>query len=486
MSYIGDQIKSRPLTALVLLSLGLLLSGNWILPLMDRDEPRFAEASREMLQRKDPVIPWFNGQYRFDKPPLIYWSQMAAYRCLGETPFAARLPSVVFATATVVLIGWWGRRLGKGVAGVYGGLMLLTCMQYLIHGRLAVADMPMVFFFTLAIWSGWEMTRPGASRYVGWWALFNLALALGFLAKGPVAWLPLLGLLLARWRRPADFPLPWLMTVLGFCLCLVLTGIWGVPALLQTQGEFFKVGIGRHVIFRSFGIMEGHGGAGWIGFIATLPLYLITFFFSFFPWAFKVPGSLKRWWPARRADCFGWYLLLQTGVVFVVFSLVRTKLPHYTLPAFPILALWLALRVVDGPDPAAWIRARVTGMCVAAAFVTLLLFSVAKPYFVAARLWEQSAPHCSPQTRFATVDFTEPSLVWEFRRGLTNYLEEISVEQARSFLEKPGPRMLIVPTAALNREPGLSISNALAFRAAGIDTARFRRIDLTALVKPAP
>src|SRR5258707_14591475 len=113
MASVIERLAARPVLALVLLSLTLLLAGNWLLPLMDRDEPRFAEASREMVQRQDPVIPWFNGQYRFDKPPLIYWCQVASYKCLGENAFAARLPSALFGTATAVLLFMWGRRLAN-------------------------------------------------------------------------------------------------------------------------------------------------------------------------------------------------------------------------------------------------------------------------------------------------------------------------------------------------------------------------------------
>ena len=86
---LAEIVSAKPLRIVVLIGLVLLLSGNWILPLMDRDEPRFAEASREMLQRNDMIIPWFNGQYRFDKPPLIYWCQAACYQVLGENAFAA-------------------------------------------------------------------------------------------------------------------------------------------------------------------------------------------------------------------------------------------------------------------------------------------------------------------------------------------------------------------------------------------------------------
>src|SRR5690242_9393747 len=99
--------SSKIFGTIILLSLALSLTGDWILPLMDRDEPRFAEASREMVQKKDLVVPWFNGHYRFDKPPLIYWCQIACYQLLGTNAFAARLPSVVFTTATAALLLLW-------------------------------------------------------------------------------------------------------------------------------------------------------------------------------------------------------------------------------------------------------------------------------------------------------------------------------------------------------------------------------------------
>ncbi|HZR17653.1 MAG TPA: glycosyltransferase family 39 protein [Verrucomicrobiae bacterium] len=482
---LAQRLSASPFWTILVLSLALFLSGNWVLPLMDRDEPRFAEASREMLARGDLVTPWFNAEFRFDKPPLIYWCQMACYRLLGENAFAARLPSALFATATAVLLLFWGRRMGNERAGLYAALMLSTCLQFLIHGRLAVADMPMVFFVSVAFWSGWEMTRPEPKPEPKWFWVFYLSLGLGFLAKGPVAWLPLAGLMLARWFHPGDFQLPVFKTVCGLVVALFVVGVWGVPALLETRGQFFTVGIGHHVVFRSFGIMEGHGGPGWLGWIVTLPLYLITFFVSFFPWAFKVPFAVSTWWHGRRQDLFGSYLLLQAAVVFAVFTLVRTKLPHYTLPAFPAISLWLAMRMTCTPDYSPWIRRGVISMCVLSAGVTLLLFRAARPYFVAATLWRQAGPFCSRDMELAAVGFNEPSLVWEFRRGVTNYLEQLTIEQAGTFLAKPSPHVLILPTRDVSAELRGMATNALMFEAAGLDTARFRRIDLTAIVKPA-
>jgi Dolichyl-phosphate-mannose-protein mannosyltransferase len=96
--------------------------GNSTLPLIDRDEPRFAEASREMQQSGDYLIPRINGDFRFDKPPLIYWCQAAAFNLLGDNDFAARLPSVLFAAATAVATALWGGRIFGPRTGLCAGL----------------------------------------------------------------------------------------------------------------------------------------------------------------------------------------------------------------------------------------------------------------------------------------------------------------------------------------------------------------------------
>src|SRR5438046_7282672 len=94
------QSKIKPLGNYALLFFGCLafhVAGTWSLPLIDRDEPRFAEASREMLERGDYIVPYFNNQFRFDKPPLTYWCQAASFRVLGEDDFAARLLTAIAA-----------------------------------------------------------------------------------------------------------------------------------------------------------------------------------------------------------------------------------------------------------------------------------------------------------------------------------------------------------------------------------------------------
>jgi 4-amino-4-deoxy-L-arabinose transferase-like glycosyltransferase len=493
------------------LSLLLLLSGNWILPLVDRDEPRFAEASREMIERGDYVVPHLNGDYRFDKPPLIYWCQAVCYRALGQTAFAARLPSVLFASCTAALLALWGRRLGRPKAGFYAGLMFATCLQIQVHGRWAAADAAMVFFVAASAWTGWELTRPQCERRALWWGLFQLCMALGFYAKGPVAWLPLAGMIAGSVLRPKEFRFPWPSALGGFVIVLGLVCLWGAPAMLATKGAFFKVGIGRHVVGRSFEAMGGHGASGILGWAALLPLYFLTFFASFFPWALKFPAALTRWWKTRNEDAASWYLLAQALVVFAVFSVVRTKLPHYTLPAFPMLALWLGLRIAEDEQPAGtgaladetpgksksrWasiVRAMdravslpkgVAGMAAFSLALTLIGFSLAAPHFMTANLWREACSYVKPQTRVAVVGFGEDSLEWEFRRTTTNFVERISADKARAFLDKGAPCVLVVPTRDFSGPLKEAASGAVIRRVTGVDTTYLKSWDMTAVILP--
>lgn len=474
-------IEARPLWAVLALSSILLLSGNWILPLIDRDEPSFAEASREMPQRSDYVVPRFDGRYRLDKPPLVYWCQVAAYEVFGEDEFAARLPSVVFATATALLLLAWGRRLNNEKAGLYAALMFVSCLQLLIYGRLAIADMPMVFFVTLAVWCGWEMTRPTDERK-GWWWWFFISLGLGFLAKGPEAWLPLFGVMLASWMRPQDFRVNQWSLLPGLAPALVVPAVWGVPALMRTHGEFWTVGIGYHVIHRSFAVMEGHGFEGLLGYVATLPLYFITFFAGFLPWSIRLPSVIRNEWRSRVPNALGFYLLTQSGVIFVVFTLVRTKLAHYTLPAFPCLALWLALNI-SHTDEAGARLAKGLAVMTALVLTVSLGFVWAASKMVTANLWRKTESAVTPDMRVAAVRFSEPSLVWEFRSVITNNVEYIKVGEANAFLQGKPPLCLVVPTRDLQDRTVQPPKGAELYRATGYDTADLDYWDLTAVIR---
>jgi len=249
---------------LMLVVLVLLLPGSGTMPLLDRDEPRFSEATRDMMEGEHAnwIVPYFNGQYRFDKPVLIYWMMRLSYRTFGVNEFSARLPSVLCTAAMAWLLWHMGRRWFSAACGVFAGFGFITCVQLLQHGRGALADMPMVLGVTLAHYAMFELLhaeRPEHPRRL--FLLLYGALGFGFLAKGPVALVvPLLTVLIYRfvfWRQP----LRWrnLRLELGLPLALLIIAAWG-PC---TAPHARSVLSGRHWRARGWTRLQNLSGPRW-------------------------------------------------------------------------------------------------------------------------------------------------------------------------------------------------------------------------------
>jgi 4-amino-4-deoxy-L-arabinose transferase-like glycosyltransferase len=528
------------------------LAGMWSLPLIDRDEPRFAEASREMIERGDYVVPYFNNRVRFDKPPLTYWAQVASYKVFGENDFAARFPSAIAAALTAVLLLVWGSRLGKTSVGWWAAIIFTLSLQTFVHAKAAVADMWLVLFVTLAHWAGYELLRdrlaneskrptlnPPSQDYgaasvqpafarlrrgkrptsnSGWWWIFYFALAFAFLAKGPIGWTPLLTvtstiILLREPQLAQRFKFG-----RGIVLILAVVALWGIPALIQTHGEFLTIGIGRHVIGRSFGAMEGHGANSLGAYLLLLPFYFVTIFASFFPWSIKLPWLMRKLWRKQEAgvirlrqgyggqadrgystrDAMDNYLIVGSAIIFFIFTLVKTKLPHYTLPAFPLLSLllarhWLEQGTALTQVPTAAERRRslfkCTAMTSACLYLVLALFVApfAARYFPAWQLYRASREYLRPEMQFGAVDYNEPSLVWYFRspesvRGwlATPALHPASVQR---FMEQTGPRFVILPIELAGKIYPALPNDWKDFRARGFNLVKGKRVDLTLILK---
>jgi 4-amino-4-deoxy-L-arabinose transferase-like glycosyltransferase len=221
--------SKEDLLLIVLIAAFFFLPGLGQICLFDRDEPRFSEATREMLQSHDYIVPHFNGDLRPDKPPFLYWMMSLTYRMVGDNEFGARLPSALFGTLTLIAVYLIaGFRFGR-VTGILAAVMLGSCTLFIVESRLATADATMIFFTTVALgcaWRAWEIGSPGdrtadghriipKARYLvhaggddmldhvqpahvrqpmSWWTvrLFWVALACGTLTKG----VPLLFVLL--------------------------------------------------------------------------------------------------------------------------------------------------------------------------------------------------------------------------------------------------------------------------------------------------
>src|SRR6266576_3798062 len=413
------------------------LAGTWSLPLIDRDEPRFAEAAREMRERADFIVPYFNNQFRFDKPPLTYWFQLASYRVFGENDFAARFPTAIAAALVAVILLAWG------------------LFKANIEHR----------------------TSNIEHRTVFWWT-FYISLAFAFLAKGPIGWTPLLTVAIAhRFHRQKHFAAHFKF-VRGLLLMLVLICLWGIPALVRTQGEFFRVGIGKHVVERSVATMEGHGASSFWMYLALLPFYFLTVFASFFPWSVKLPALCKNLRAQR--DGTDQFLLAGALIIFGIFTLVQTKLPHYTLPAFPLLALLVARRF----ESLRFARALPIAATAVYLAVALFLSPLLARFFPTYNLARDSRLSLKPEMEFGAIEFSEPSLVWYFRDKVRGFMTPVKRKDAGEFMSRSGSHFIVLPTASVaeifpNIDPSWH-----SYRTKGFNIPKGRRVDLTMLLKP--
>jgi 4-amino-4-deoxy-L-arabinose transferase-like glycosyltransferase len=307
--------------------------------LVGADEPRYAQVAREMLARHDWITPTLGGKPWLEKPPLYYWQAMLAYSIFGVSDWAARLPSAFDATLMVVAIYCFLKRFRPGFH-LDGALMSASAAGVVGFARAASTDMPLAAMFTIALlaWYGWFESE--SRRYL---ALFYFFLALGMLAKGPVA--PALAAVIVALFAVAkrDYRLLgrtlWLPGILLFG---VVASPWHIAVQIKNPG-FFRVFILEHNFARFGTNLYHHTQPFWY----YVPVVLV----GLLPWTVFVVSSLTEimrvWWRERREmlrseDALNAFLLIWLVVPVVFFSVSQSKLPGYILPAMPAGTLLLA------------------------------------------------------------------------------------------------------------------------------------------------
>ncbi len=459
--------------------LAIHLAGIWALPLLDRDETYYAEVTREMNGRGDFVVPYYNGKPWLEKPPLLYWTQSVAFKVFGENSFAARFPTVVATALTSLVILSFGTRLYDAAAAWRAAIVYALCLQLVIFGKAGTPDAFVVLFNSLAAWAGWEVCRGTELRR--WWWIFHLSLAATILAKGPLAVLPVAAVAAyAFWTRPEQF-FRRMRLGRGFLLTAAVTAVWSVPMMIATKGEFYDVFIGEHILTRSISPMDGHGSSSLPGYLALLPLYGLLLIPAFLPWTPWLWAALKHTFTSRvHADR---YLTCHIAVIFGLFSLAVTKLPHYTLPAYPFIAMAVARFI-----PAAWFRRLSLGM----AGVSLLLTFVAFPIFAGTNAPAKLAasPLLDKEMEIGSVEYLEPGLLWELRRKIIGpkshregpWVQSLQPHEVDEFMRRPGPRVCLMPS---DRQAQIVIDPAWKTASAtGINLAKGKALTLSMIVKP--
>jgi 4-amino-4-deoxy-L-arabinose transferase-like glycosyltransferase len=318
--------------ALLLLgAAALLLPALGAAPL-ERAEVYFVDAARAMVERGDYLVPYYRGQPFFDKPPLTYWLMAAAFHPLGFTTTAARLVPAGAALLVLAATLWLGRMLLGREAALLGGLALATTGAFMAFGRIAMSDMLLALWTTLAMALAVKALESG--RAWPWVPLLGAALGLGFLTKGPVAvLLPGLGLAVAAWsRRDRRLPLT-LASVAAAGLAFALCGLTWFALLWTRLGtEPLRWFFLRENLARFAGDTYDTGRAPWY--------YVVTYLAEGLPWSLLLP--IAAWSTARSREPWrrgALVLLLWALAMAVPLSLSRGKLDYYLLPLYPPLSL---------------------------------------------------------------------------------------------------------------------------------------------------
>jgi 4-amino-4-deoxy-L-arabinose transferase-like glycosyltransferase len=375
----------RPWAILTVLCLALWLPGFFSLPPGDRDESRFALATHQMLESGDFIDIRNGAVARNQKPIGIYWMQVpfvAAARALGlaqaNPVWPYRIPSLLGGLTAVLATFGFGRRLAGPRAALAGAAFLAGSLVLTAEVHIAKTDAALLGATTVAMGllsRAWlEPARMTRAAALGFWT----ALAVTILLKGPVGpmvvVLTLAALATPRWRRALPPAIRALRPGLGLPLLVVLVLPWFVAIGLATHGAFFTQSVGGDLAGKLAGGDDAHGAPPGL----HLLLAPVLLFAAGAPAIAAIPAVWRhRSLPETR------FMLCWLVPAWLVFEAVPTKLPHYTLPLYPALALLTANWVLAASPAPRWLAR----FACAASWLAVLgigAAAVALPYVVAA------------------------------------------------------------------------------------------------------
>ncbi|MDW7646426.1 MAG: glycosyltransferase family 39 protein [Desulfuromonadales bacterium] len=354
-------------------------------PLADTTEARYGEIARLMAETGNWITPQIHQGVPFwGKPPLSTWLSALSIRLFGVNEFAIRLPSFLLALLVLAMVYFIAvRQRGRDFALVATVVLTLSVLFFVSSGAV-MTDSALLLGTTLSMIAFWRIMTSEELSALVWGYLFFVGLAIGLLAKGPVA-LILVGLPVGGWvvwQRQWDqvwHRLPWFS---GLALCFALSAPWYYLAELKTPGflDYFLIGEHwkRFMVSGWQGDLYGNAhsrplGTIWLYWLATALPWSLVLLVSFFRKEFRQ----KAVFLLRRRDGWGVYLVLWSVAPMVFFTLAGNILWTYVLPGLPAFALLVAELMLPGqpestvktisPDPG-------VGKVIGIAVTTTLLF----------------------------------------------------------------------------------------------------------------
>ncbi len=302
------------------------LIGMYFTPLFDEDEGFFAEASRQMLATGDYVTINVNGEERYDKPALFFWINALSLKLFGINEFTVRLPSFIFFILTLILLYNFSKKYYQTSNAYISVVIMTSIVQFQVLARASVSDNLLNLLVAAALFSFYHFFEKSKISSLFW--LYTFA-GLGFLTKGPLAFVVIFGVILFFLILSKNLVL--LLKILNpiFILWSVIIPFpWFYLAYLKSGDFLFTDFFIKHNLSRFSQTMESHGGYWWYYFPVII-LSFIPFAHLLFP-SFK---SLK--FNDKNIFLLTWFLL-----PFVLFSFSKTQLPHYiSIGYIPLIIL---------------------------------------------------------------------------------------------------------------------------------------------------
>ena len=339
--------RARAIALLVAFCLIAFLPGFFQIPPVDRDEARFAQATKQMVERGEYVDIRFQDEVRYKKPVGIYWLQAAVVKT-GEglgipnartTIWLYRLPSLAGAIGAVLLTYWAALAFVTRRAALLAALMMASSILLGVEARLAKTDAMLLFTSVAAMGAMariYLVTRRAPEAQLGWKMPFILwtALAGGVLLKGPL--ILMFVVLTALTLSIVDRSWRWigqLRPLTGFAWLIVLVLPWFIAIVVKSGDSFFVQSVGDDMLSKITSGQEAHG--------APPGYYLLLFWVTFWPGCVLAGLAAPMIWKARR-EPGAKFLLAWLVPSWIVFEIVMTKLPHYVLPLYPAIAILIS------------------------------------------------------------------------------------------------------------------------------------------------
>ncbi len=328
--------KQRSLLLVLALSVAVMFANIGGLDVYALDEAKNAEAAREMFESGNYVVPYYNYELRTDKPPLHYYFMATGYKIFGVNAFGARFFSSVAGVMTVLLVFLFAFKHFGQRAALLSALVLISSLHAALQFHMSVPDPYLIFFMTWAFFSFYNAYQSNNK-----WQLlaFYFAIGCGLLTKGPVA-LGLAGLSVVLFLLlNRDFKLATiirLQPIMGVILSIGIAFPWYYQVHIRTNGVWTDDFFFKHNFDRFSEPMEGHQGI----FLLTFAYVFLLGMLTFAPFVFQ---SLKSAWATRKENSAVLFLLSAIIIIVGFFAISSTKLPNYTTPAYPLLAVLLGV-----------------------------------------------------------------------------------------------------------------------------------------------